>query len=69
MDGRLFCVSTSGEVVVLGTGESFEVLARNPLNETTHSTPAIAGGRLFIHTSSHLISVGGTAGAGTTASP
>lgn len=69
VDGRLFCISTSGEVVVLGTGESFEVLARNPLKETTHSTPAIAGGRMFIHTSGHLVSVGGAATTGTTASP
>lgn len=69
VDGRLFCISTTGEVVVLGTGENFEVLARNPLKETTHSTPAIAGGRMFIHTSGHLISVGGAATANTTASP
>ena len=39
----------------------FEVLARNPLGELTHSTPAIAGGRMYIHTSQHLISVGGKA--------
>jgi outer membrane protein assembly factor BamB len=61
VDGRLFCVSTTGKVVVLSTGEKFEVLAQNPLNETTHSTPAVAGGRMYIHTSSHLISVGGRA--------
>ena len=67
VDGRLFGISTSGEVVVLGTGENFEVLARNPLNETTHSTPAIAGGRMFIHTSGHLVCVGGKTA--TTASP
>jgi len=59
VDGRLFCVSTTGEVVVAAVGEKFEVLARNQLNETTHSTPAIAGGRMYIHTSGHLISVGG----------
>jgi outer membrane protein assembly factor BamB len=60
VDGRLFCASTSGEVVVLATSEKFEVLARNPLGETTHSTPAIAGGRMYIHTSQHMVSVGGT---------
>ena len=59
VDGRLFNISTSGEVVVIGGGDKFEVLARYPLNETTHSTPAIAGGRMYIHTSGHLISVGG----------
>jgi len=59
VDGRLFCVSTTGDVVVVKAGEQFEVLARNPLDETTHSTPAVAGGRMYIHTSGHLISVGG----------
>jgi len=58
-DGRLFCVSKAGEVVVIAASEKFEVLARNPLGELTHSTPAIAGGRMYIHTSRHLISVGG----------
>jgi outer membrane protein assembly factor BamB len=59
VDGRLFCVSRTGEVVVVAAAEKFEILARNPLDELTHSTPAIAGGRMYIHTSQHLISVGG----------
>jgi outer membrane protein assembly factor BamB len=57
--GRLFCVSTRGEVVVLDTSDKFQVLARNPLGELTHSTPAIAGGRMYIHTATHLVSIGG----------
>jgi len=61
VDGRLFGVSSSGEVVVVSAGDKFEVLARNPLKEQTHSTPAVAGGRMYIHTSQHLISVGGKA--------
>lgn len=59
VDGRLFCVSTAGEVVVVPVADRFEVLARNPLGELTHSTPAIAGGRMYIHTSGQLMSVGG----------
>ncbi len=59
VDGRLFCVSTKGEVVVVGASDRFEVLARNPLGEVTHSTPAVAGGRMYIHTTKSLISVGG----------
>ena len=61
VDGRLFCVSRTGEVVVVAASEKFEVLARNPLGELTHSTPAISGGRMYIHTSQHLISIGGKA--------
>jgi outer membrane protein assembly factor BamB len=66
VDGRLFCVSTAGEVVVVAVSDKFEVLARNPLDELTHSTPAVAGGRMYIHTVGHLVSIGGkVAGAGT----
>jgi outer membrane protein assembly factor BamB len=61
--GRLFCVSTTGEVVVIRAADRFELLARNALDETTHSTPAVAGGRMYIHTSKHLVSIGGRAGA------
>ena len=59
VDGRLFSVSTKGEVVVLKASDRFQVLARNPLGEVTHSTPAVAGGRMYIHTTKSLISVGG----------
>ena len=60
VDGRLFCVSTVGEVVVLAAGDRFNVLHRFPLNELCHSTPAVALGRMFIHTEKHLWSLGGT---------
>ncbi|MCX6924567.1 MAG: PQQ-binding-like beta-propeller repeat protein [Verrucomicrobia bacterium] len=59
VDGRLFCVSTKGEVVVVEASDRFQLLARNPLGEVTHSTPAVAGGRMYIHTTKSLISVGG----------
>jgi outer membrane protein assembly factor BamB len=59
VDGRLFCVSTRGEVVVVAAADRFEVLARNQLGEQTHSTPAVAGGRMYIHTVKHLVCVGG----------
>ncbi len=59
VDGRLFGISTRGEVVVLDAGDKFQVLARNSLNEATESTPAIAQGRMYIHTLNHLVSVGG----------
>jgi len=59
VDGRLFCVSTSGEVVVVEAGDKFNVLHRYPLNELCHSTPAVALGRMFIRTEGHLFSFGG----------
>jgi len=60
VDGRLFCVSTSGELVVAEASDKFNVLHRYPLNELCHSTPAVAGGRMFVRTEKHLWSIGGT---------
>jgi outer membrane protein assembly factor BamB len=56
---KLFCVSVDGDVIVLAASEKFALLGRNPLNETCRSTPAIAGGHLFVRTESHLLSIGG----------
>lgn len=65
VDGRLFCASTTGEMVVVAVSDKFEVLARNPLGELAHSTPAVSGGRMYIHTSGHLVSIGGKTTPGT----
>ena len=59
VDGRLFCVSTSGELVVLEASDKFNVLHRYALGELCHSTPAVALGRMFIRTEKHLFSLGG----------
>jgi outer membrane protein assembly factor BamB len=59
--GRLYCASREGEVIVLAASSRFELLARNPLGESSHATPAIAGGTMYLRTYTHLISVGGEA--------
>jgi outer membrane protein assembly factor BamB len=59
VDGRLYCITMDGDVVVVRAAETYELLAINPLGETSHATPAIAGGRMYLRTYSHLFSVGG----------
>jgi outer membrane protein assembly factor BamB len=59
VDGRLFCVSVTGELVVVEASDKFNVLSRYPLNELCRTTPAIALGRMFIRTEKHLFSLGG----------
>jgi outer membrane protein assembly factor BamB len=59
---RLFCVDDDGVVVVLSASERFELLGKNPLGEPSRSTPALAGGRMYLRTESHLISIGGGSG-------
>jgi outer membrane protein assembly factor BamB len=55
---RLCGVSREGDVVLLAAAKRFQLLARNSLGEATHSTPAVAGGRVYFRTFSHLICLG-----------
>ncbi len=56
---RMYGVSVDGDVVVLAAADKYEELGRMPLGETCRSTPAIAGGRMYLRTESHLMSIGG----------
>ena len=59
IDGTIYCASTKGEMIVLATGDTFQLLARNPIGEGTHSTPCVDGGRIYVKTFTHLVCVGG----------
>lgn len=59
VNDRLYCVSTDGDVVVVSASKKFELFAKNPLGEVSHSTPAVGGGRLYLRTYQHLVSIGG----------
>jgi len=56
---KLFCISAEGDIVVLRASEEFEELNRISLSEVSRSTPAIANGRIYFRTESHLSSLGG----------
>ncbi len=58
IEGRIYVPSTKGEMIVLATGDKYELLARNPIGEGTHSTPCVDGGRLYVKTFTHLVCVG-----------
>lgn len=57
--GKLYCVSANGDMVVLAASAKYEMLARIPLGEGSHSTPALARGAMFIRTFTQLFSIGG----------
>jgi outer membrane protein assembly factor BamB len=59
VDGRLYCITTAGDVVVIKAADKYDLLAINPLGEKSHATPAVANGRMYLRTYSHLISIGG----------
>jgi hypothetical protein len=53
-NGRIFAMSEEGDAYVIQAGSEFKVLGKNSLNEMTLATPAVAGGSLFVRTSSKL---------------
>jgi outer membrane protein assembly factor BamB len=55
---RIYGVSVDGEVICLAAAPQYELLGRSLLGETTRATPAVAGGRMFLRTESHLMAVG-----------
>ncbi|HEY2762254.1 MAG TPA: PQQ-binding-like beta-propeller repeat protein [Pirellulales bacterium] len=59
VQNRIYNISADGEVVVLAATPEYKLLARNGLGEGTQATPAIAGGKMYLRTLSHLISIGG----------
>jgi outer membrane protein assembly factor BamB len=56
-DGRIYCLSETGETFVVRAGDEFEIIARNDLDEMSLATPAIANGSLFIRTASRLFRI------------
>ncbi|MCH9648780.1 MAG: PQQ-binding-like beta-propeller repeat protein [Deltaproteobacteria bacterium] len=52
--GRLYFVGRDGNAVVLKSGDAFEVLAENRLDESFDASPAISGGDLFLRGHHHL---------------
>jgi outer membrane protein assembly factor BamB len=58
VDGKLYGITVEGDVVVVKAGPTYELLAVNPLGEKSHATPAVANGRMFLRTFSHLFCVG-----------
>jgi outer membrane protein assembly factor BamB len=59
VNNRLYCISKEGEVFVLSAADKYELLARVPLGEPSFSTPAVAGGVMYLRTRTQLFSLGG----------
>ena len=59
VDGKIYGASRDGLVVVIKAGREFEKLAENKLDSGINASPAVANGRLFIRTDTHLMSLKG----------
>jgi outer membrane protein assembly factor BamB len=56
--GQLYALNQGGDTFVLRAGPKFELLAINPLRETTMSSPAMSNGDIFIRTHRGLWCIG-----------
>ncbi|HUG92809.1 MAG TPA: PQQ-binding-like beta-propeller repeat protein, partial [Planctomycetaceae bacterium] len=50
IDGKLYIISEEGDVVVIAAEPEFRELGRSSLGDPSHSTPAVAQGRLYLRT-------------------
>ena len=56
-NGKLFCLSEEGQTFVIATGENFQLLHVNELEEMAQASPAIVGERLLVRTETRLYSI------------
>jgi outer membrane protein assembly factor BamB len=57
-DGKLYVTSEDGLTSVVKAGTTFELLAENALDDFTLSSPAAAGGQIFLRTRGALYGIG-----------
>ncbi len=56
---RLYWVTEDGVTRIFKAGDTFELIAEPALGESSVSTPAVVGARLYIRGLQHLIAIGG----------
>ena len=56
-NGKLFCLSEEGQTFVIATGEEFQLLHVNELDDMAQASPALVGDRLLIRTERRLYSI------------
>jgi outer membrane protein assembly factor BamB len=56
-NGKLFCLSEEGQTFVIGTGDQFQLLRVNYLDDMAQASPALVGDRLLIRTEHRLYSI------------
>ena len=57
-DGRIYLSSEDGDIFVVRSGRTFELLAKNPMGEPLMATPALAGGTMYVRGERHLFAIG-----------
>jgi len=58
VEGKLYAITTDGQVVVLRAAAKYELLAINALGQKSQATPAVANGAMYLRTDSQLFCLG-----------
>ncbi len=58
VDGKLYCITKAGKVIVLGASTTYEILGIHPLGESSFSTPVMCNSGIIFRTLSNLLLVG-----------
>jgi outer membrane protein assembly factor BamB len=56
-DGKIYLASEDGDIFVVRSGRTFELLAKNPIGEPLMATPALAGGTMFVRGQRNLYAI------------
>lgn len=57
-DGKIFCASQQGDLIVIKAGPKFEKIAASKLDAPVNSVPAIGDRRLYVRTATSLYCIG-----------
>ena len=57
-DGKIFCGSQQGDLIVIKAGPKFERMGASKLDSPINATPAIGDGKLFVRTADSLWGIG-----------
>jgi outer membrane protein assembly factor BamB len=57
-DGKIYFASETGEVIVIRSARTPEVIARNDIGERLMASPAISNGQIFLRSDNHLFAIG-----------
>lgn len=59
VNGVVYAVGRDGKIITYRAADTFEKLGTGDLGEEAYATPAIAGGRMFLRSVSHVTCIGG----------
>ena len=57
-DGRIYLSSEDGDIFVVRSGRTFELLSKNAMGEPLMTTPALTAGTMIVRGEKHLFAVG-----------